>query len=103
MTGGTEPCVTTSGGVIVCPMTWGGNAQIALELEAIPRGRFEQNVLRAVFQNYRANDLGRKAEYPGSTVEETIVRAVALVRDVWPAFEPHIKWVLLARLRSGSP
>src|ERR1039458_10302387 len=43
-------------------MSWFGNARIAVELEAIPRGRFEQNVLRAVFQNFRANDFGRLAE-----------------------------------------
>lgn len=83
-------------------MSWFGNARIAVELEAIPRGRFEQNVLRAVFQNTRANDFGRRAEHPGSTVEETLSRAVALVRAHWPAFEPHIDWVRLAAIRAST-
>lgn len=82
---------------------WSGNARIALEIEALPRGRFEQNVLRAIFQNMRANDLGKNPEVPGSTVEDTILRAIALLRPHFAAFEPQIDWPYLAALRRSTP
>lgn len=82
---------------------WSGNARIAAEINALPRGRFEQNVLRAIFQNMRANDLGRHPEFPGSTLEETILRAVAFLRPNFPGFEPHIDWPYLAGLRWRQP
>lgn len=78
---------------------WVGNQRIAREIEALPRGSFEQNVLRAIFQNMRANDLGRKPEVPGSTVEETLLRAIAFVRSCFTTFEPHVDWMYLAGLR----
>lgn len=78
---------------------WAGNKQIATEIEALPRGRFEQNVLRAVFQNMRANDLGRRPVHPGATVEETILRAIQFLHTHLNVFEPHIDWSYLASLR----
>lgn len=82
---------------------WSGNARIAAEINALPREHFEQNVLRAIFQNMRANDLGNNPEFPESTVEETILRAVACLRANVPVFEPHIDWPYLAALRWGQP
>jgi len=61
---------------------------------------FEQNVFRAVFQNLRANDLGRKPECPGSCREETILRALTLMRPQFPSFELDIRWLRLQGLRS---
>jgi hypothetical protein len=65
---------------------WFGNVRIAREINAVPRGRFEQNVLRSIFQNMRANDLGKSPEFPGSTVEETILRAIAFLRPHFAGF-----------------
>jgi len=78
---------------------WLGNIRIALEIRAVPRGRFEQNVLRAIFQNMRANDLGKSPEFPGSTVEDAILRAIAFLRPHFAGFEPHVDWRYLATLR----
>jgi hypothetical protein len=78
---------------------WSGNARVAEEIRALPRGRFEQNVLRAVFQNMRANDLGKHPEVTGATVEDTVLRVVAFMRANFPTFEPHIDWSYLALLR----
>ena len=79
---------------------WSGNEQIAAELSVIPRGSFEQNVLRSVFQNLRANGLGRRPGYPGATLEDTILRAISFVREDFPQVQPHIDWQRLAALRS---
>jgi hypothetical protein len=79
---------------------WPGNEQIAAELSAIPKGSFGQNVFRSVFQNLRANGLGRRPEYPGATLEDTILRAISFVRANFPAFEAHIDWERLGALRS---
>ena len=79
---------------------WPGNEQIAVELSAIPNGSFEQNVLRSVFQNLRANGLGHRPEYPGATLEDTVLRAISFVRANFPAFEAHIDWQRLGALRS---
>lgn len=78
---------------------WSGSARVAEEIRALPRGRFEQNVLRAVFQKMRANDLGKSPEVPGVTVENTVLRAVAFMRANFATFEPHIDWPYLAALR----
>lgn len=78
---------------------WSGNTRVAEEIRALPRGRFEQNVLRAVFQNMRANDLGKNPEVPEATVEDTVLRAVAFMRANFRTFEPHIDWIYLAALR----
>jgi hypothetical protein len=77
---------------------WPGNERISQELKALPRGRFEQNVLRAIFQNMRANDLGRRPEHPGSTVDETLLRAIEFLRSHYVAFEPHVDWAYLVTL-----
>lgn len=84
------------------PIVWSGNERIALEITALPRGTFEQNMLRAIFQNMRANDLGRNPEVPGSTVEDTILRAIAFLRPHFTAFEPRIDWPYLASLRHST-
>ena len=81
---------------------WFGNVRSALEIEAVPRGCLEQNLLRAIFQNMRANDLDRSPEFPGSTVEDTILRAVAFLRPHFDSFEPHIDWRYLASLRESG-
>jgi len=78
---------------------WSGKARVTEEIRALPRGRFEQNVLRAVFQNMPANDLGKKPEVRGATVEDTVIRAVAFMRANFTTFEPHVDWPYLAALR----
>jgi hypothetical protein len=78
---------------------WSGNARVSEEIRALPRGRSEQNVLRAVFQNMRANDLGKNPEVHEATVEDTILRAVAFMRANFTTFEPQIDWQYLAALQ----
>jgi hypothetical protein len=79
-------------------MAWLPSEQIRLELTTIPRGAFEQNVLRAVYWCSRANDLGRRPEHPGATADETLSRAISVIRTFEPSFEPNINWVRRAAI-----
>jgi hypothetical protein len=74
------------------------DAQIASELECVPRGGVEQNELRMVFRARRASDLGRRPEHPGSTAEETLAQSVAVIRADHADFEPEIDWERLASI-----
>lgn len=76
-------------------MLWAPGNRILAELSAMPRGSFGQNVLRMSYWCRRANDLGRKPEYPGSTITDTLMRAIADARSLEPSFEPNINWAQL--------
>jgi hypothetical protein len=47
----------------------------------------------------RANDFGRRPEFPGSTVEDTILRAIGFLRPHFEGFGFHVDWRYLAALR----
>lgn len=57
------------------------------ELEHIPRGTFEQNMLRGFFQSLRMNSLGKNAQY--HTKEEVLNVSIAAIRKQYPKFEPQ--------------
>jgi hypothetical protein len=57
------------------------------ELEHIPRGTFEQNMLRGFFQSLRMNSLGKKPQY--RTKEEVLNASIAALKKQYPKFEPQ--------------
>ena len=57
------------------------------ELEHIPRGTFEQNMLRGFFQSLRVNSLGKKAQYHSK--EEVLGVSIAALKKQYPKFEPE--------------
>jgi hypothetical protein len=71
------------------------NEQVARELELIPRGDLNQNLLRMNFQMLRANALGANADQ-SLTAAEALARAVAMVRQNDAAFEPRFDAALTA-------
>lgn len=56
------------------------------ELEHIPRGTFEQNMLRGFFQSLRMNSLGKNAQYHSK--EEVLGASIAALKKQYPKFEP---------------
>jgi hypothetical protein len=64
------------------------NQQVARELDLIPRGDLNQNLLRMNFQMLRANALGANPEQPLSAAE-ALGRAIAMVQQNDPTFEPR--------------
>jgi hypothetical protein len=62
-------------------------AQVANELEAIPRGTLAQNIYRMVYQQARLNGLGSRPEI-GPTSEEAHAFALQAVREQDPVFWP---------------
>ena len=62
-------------------------AQVATELEAIPRGSLAQNMYRMVYEQVRLNGLGARAEV-GSTSEDAHNFALQTVREQHPDFTP---------------
>lgn len=63
------------------------NAQVNAELKLIPRGDFEQNELRMLYQMIRSRALGANAEEP-LTARQTLERATTMIRKTTPTFEP---------------
>ena len=61
------------------------NKKVGEELKHIPRGSFDQNMLRACYNMLRRHDLGLNPEYPA---KETLVRSIETVREDKPDFLP---------------
>jgi hypothetical protein len=57
------------------------------ELKHIPRGTFEQNMLRGFFQSLRMNSLGKNPQY--HTKEEVLHASIAALKKDNPKFEPQ--------------
>lgn len=70
------------------------NEQVASELELIPRGGFEQNELRMLYQMERSRALGVNSE-EYLTPAQVLDRATAMVRETAPEFEPGYDSALL--------
>jgi hypothetical protein len=64
------------------------NDQVNRELALIPRGDFNQNQLRMIYQMLRSNALGANAVEP-LTARQTLERATAMVRQSVERFEPR--------------
>jgi hypothetical protein len=62
-------------------------AQVATELEAIPRGDPAQNMYRMVYEQARMNGLGARAEI-GPTAADAHAFAVQAIREQNPDFIP---------------
>jgi hypothetical protein len=62
-------------------------AQIAKELEAIPRGSLAQNLYRMIYHQARLNGLGSRPEI-GPTSEDAHAFALQTVREQHPDFWP---------------
>ena len=63
------------------------NEQVKRELDFIPPGGLDQNLLRMNYQMLRSNALGANAEEP-LTARQAFEKAVAMVRQASPGFEP---------------
>lgn len=61
------------------------NKKVAEELKRIPRGSFDQNMLRAYYNAMRRHDLSLS---PACPARDTLVRAVELIRKGKPDFLP---------------
>lgn len=61
--------------------------KVEKELEHIPRGTFEQNMLRGFFQSLRMNSLGKKAQYHSK--EEVLSASIGALKKQYPKFEPE--------------
>jgi hypothetical protein len=70
--------------------------QVLAELEHIPRGDFNQNLFRALYEQRRLHVLSRRATERLSA-HEVVERAAAAVREHEPAFEPQYAPELLSR------
>ncbi len=64
------------------------NAQVLRELQFIPKGKLDQNLLRMNFQMLRANALGANPQQPLSA-RQAFEKAVAMVRQASPSFVPR--------------
>jgi len=62
-------------------------AQVANELEAIPRGTLAQNIYRMVYQHARLNGLGSRLEI-GPSSEDAHAFALQTVREQHPDVTP---------------
>lgn len=62
--------------------------RVLAELDLIPRGDFNQNMFRALYEQRRLHVLGRHATERLSA-GEVAERAAASVREYEPAFEPR--------------
>lgn len=71
------------------------NSRVTSELELIPRGTFQQNMFRALYQMHRLNALGPKPEHLLSA-QGAVDRAAAMVRADDPAFVPQYDPALTA-------
>jgi hypothetical protein len=63
------------------------NQQVVRELQLIARGDLNQNLVRMNYQMLRSNALGATAEEALSAAQ-AFERAVAMVRESHPTFEP---------------
>lgn len=72
------------------------NGQVDAELALIPSGGFSQNMLRGLYQKYRANVLGANPDALLSP-REVLERATARLRKDDPDFEPRYDRRLLDR------
>lgn len=61
--------------------------KVEKELEHIPRGTFEQNMLRSFYQSLRMNSLGKNAQYHSK--EEVLEVSIAALKKQYPKFEPE--------------
>ena len=64
--------------------------QVKQELDGIPRGDFDQNMLRQAYWALRTHDVGIK-ENAQVSKEETFVRAAKIVQKDNPNFRPNFK------------
>lgn len=62
--------------------------KVEKELEHIPRGTFEQNMLRSFFQSLRMNSLGKNAEVADNK-EAVLNASIAAIKKQYPKFEPQ--------------
>ena len=60
--------------------------RVADELEHIPRGSFEQNMLRGFYQSLRMNSLGKSPQY--TSKEEVLQACLQALKKSYPNFEP---------------
>src|SRR5262249_54121716 len=72
------------------------NTQVNEELNFIPKGGFDQNLLRMNFQMLRSNALGANPEEP-LDLRQTFDKAVAMVRQASPGFQPTVDSKLFQR------
>lgn len=63
--------------------------QVKKELDRIPRGDLNQNILRQAYWTLRMNSLGKKAKKEGTTKEEVLIRAIRFVRKDNKNFNPR--------------
>ncbi|MGA2791019.1 MAG: hypothetical protein ABSF00_09650 [Candidatus Bathyarchaeia archaeon] len=61
--------------------------KVEKELQHIPRGTFEQNMLRGFFQSLRMNSLGKNAQYHSK--EDVLNGSIAALKKQYPNFEPE--------------
>ncbi len=61
------------------------DALVGEDLDHIPRGDLDQNILRSIHNMQRRHDL---AEDPATPWHDSLVSAVAAIRKDNPAFEP---------------
>ena len=72
------------------PMNGQIRAQVANELDAIPRGTLAQNLFRAAYEQARLNALGARPQI-GPTPAEAQQVALSAVREQFPGFIPVLK------------
>lgn len=60
--------------------------KVADELEHIPRGSFEQNMLRGFYQSLRMNSLGKNPQY--ASREGVMKACIDAIKKSYPKFEP---------------
>ena len=61
------------------------NKKVTEELKHIPRGSFDQNMLRAYYNGMRRHDLSLNPALPA---KDTLIRAVELMRKDKPSLLP---------------
>jgi len=59
------------------------------DLEHIPRGHFEQNMLREYYWVERMNSLGKKSENPNASREDILEKAIENIKRDNPHFDPE--------------
>jgi len=61
--------------------------QIKKELEGIPRGNMDQNMVRQAYWGIRSHNLGKRVSEPLSK-EETLAEAVKIIQKDTPCYWP---------------
>jgi len=61
------------------------NRKVNEELKHIPRGSFDQNMLRAFYNSMRRHDLGHNQAFPA---KNTLLRSIEMLKRNKPNFSP---------------